>query len=132
MASRLLLFLFLIFTLAAKPRQSIHVEQIPELVVPHSEEVEWTWEARPAHVDPKLPKVLLVGASITRNYYPDVARKLTCSTNIYYSLQRRRSAIRGYQSNWQDPTFTLHYKSVKRIALVSDLALAQDHVVCIF
>jgi hypothetical protein len=81
--SRLLLFLFLTFTLAAKFRQSIRVEQTPELAVPHSEEVEWTWEVHPSHVDPKLPKVLLVGDSITRNYYPTVAQKLIRSANVY-------------------------------------------------
>jgi hypothetical protein len=81
--SRLLLFLFLIFTLATKSPQSVHVEQTPDLAVAHSEEVEWTWEVRPAHVDPKLPKVLLVGDSITRNYYPAVAQKLIHSANVY-------------------------------------------------
>jgi hypothetical protein len=47
------------------------------------EEVEWTWEVRPAHVDPKLPNVLLVGDSITRNYYPEVQRQLTDVANVY-------------------------------------------------
>ena len=47
------------------------------------EEVEWTWEVRPAHIDPKLPNVLLVGDSITRNYYPEVQRKLSDEANVY-------------------------------------------------
>lgn len=47
------------------------------------EEVEWTWEVRPAHVDPRLPNVLLVGDSITRNYYPEVQRQLTDVANVY-------------------------------------------------
>jgi hypothetical protein len=47
------------------------------------EEVEWTWEVRPAHVDPKLPNVLLVGDSITRNYYPEVQRQLANVANVY-------------------------------------------------
>jgi lysophospholipase L1-like esterase len=47
------------------------------------EEVEWTWEVRPAHVDPKLPNVLLVGDSITRNYYPEVQRQLADVANVY-------------------------------------------------
>jgi lysophospholipase L1-like esterase len=47
------------------------------------EEVEWTWEVRPAHVDPKLPNVLLVGDSITRNYYPEVQRQLADEANVY-------------------------------------------------
>ena len=83
MLSRLLLFLFLIVPLAARPQQSPHVEQTPETAGPHSEEVEWTWEVRPTHVDPKLPNVLLVGDSITRNYYPDVAKKLARLANVY-------------------------------------------------
>jgi lysophospholipase L1-like esterase len=47
------------------------------------EEVEWTWEVRPAHPDPKLPNVLLVGDSITRNYYPEVQRQLADAANVY-------------------------------------------------
>lgn len=47
------------------------------------EEVEWTWEVRPAHVDAKLPNVLLVGDSITRNYYPEVQRQLADVANVY-------------------------------------------------
>jgi len=49
----------------------------------HPEEVEWTWEVRPTHVDTKLPNVLLVGDSITRNYYPEVQRQLTGAANVY-------------------------------------------------
>jgi hypothetical protein len=47
------------------------------------EEIEWTWEVRPAHVDSKLPNVLLVGDSITRNYYPEVQRQLSPVANVY-------------------------------------------------
>ena len=47
------------------------------------EEIEWTWEVRPAHVDAKLPNVLLVGDSITRNYYPEVQRQLATIANVY-------------------------------------------------
>jgi lysophospholipase L1-like esterase len=47
------------------------------------EEIEWTWEVRPSHVDAKLPNVLLVGDSITRNYYPEVQRQLTNVANVY-------------------------------------------------
>ena len=47
------------------------------------EEIEWTWEVRPAHVDAKLPNVLLVGDSITRNYYPEVKRQLAKIANVY-------------------------------------------------
>jgi hypothetical protein len=47
------------------------------------EEIEWTWEVRPAHVDSKLPNVLLVGDSITRNYYPEAQRQLNRIANVY-------------------------------------------------
>lgn len=47
------------------------------------EEIEWTWEVRPAHPDPKLSDVLLIGDSITRNYYPEVKRQLTDIANVY-------------------------------------------------
>jgi hypothetical protein len=47
------------------------------------EEIEWTWEVRPAHVDAKLPNVLLLGDSITRNYFPEVTRQLDGVANVY-------------------------------------------------
>ncbi|SEG57489.1 GDSL-like Lipase/Acylhydrolase family protein [Bryocella elongata] len=47
------------------------------------EEVEWTWEVRPGHVNASLPNVLLVGDSITRNYYPEVQRELVDEANVY-------------------------------------------------
>jgi hypothetical protein len=47
------------------------------------EEVEWTWEVRPAHRDPKLTNVLLLGDSITRNYFPQVVKDLTGIANVY-------------------------------------------------
>jgi hypothetical protein len=47
------------------------------------EEIEWTWEVKPAHIDTKLPNVLLVGDSITRNYYPETQRQLSGVANVY-------------------------------------------------
>ena len=47
------------------------------------EEIEWTWEVRPAHPNAALPNVLLVGDSITRNYYPGVVRRLGDTANVY-------------------------------------------------
>jgi hypothetical protein len=47
------------------------------------EEIEWTWEVRPAHSDPRLPNVLLLGDSITRNYFPEVTKNLAGVANIY-------------------------------------------------
>ena len=47
------------------------------------EEIEWTWEVRPQHVDATLPNVLLVGDSISRNYFPEVTRNLKGIANVY-------------------------------------------------
>lgn len=47
------------------------------------EEIEWTWEVRPPHPDPKLPNVLLIGDSLSRNYFPEVTRDLAGVANIY-------------------------------------------------
>jgi len=47
------------------------------------EEIEWTWEVRPSHPDPKLPNILLLGDSITRGYYPGVVHSLDGRANVY-------------------------------------------------
>jgi lysophospholipase L1-like esterase len=38
---------------------------------------------RPVPIDPKLPNVLLLGDSITRNYFPEVQRQLRAAANVY-------------------------------------------------
>jgi len=47
------------------------------------EPIEWTWEVRPPHPDAKLPNVLLLGDSISRNYFPQVAKDLGGVANVY-------------------------------------------------
>lgn len=47
------------------------------------EEIEWTWEVRPAHADPRLPNVLLLGDSISRAYFPEVTKDLSGTANVY-------------------------------------------------
>jgi lysophospholipase L1-like esterase len=47
------------------------------------EEIEWTWEVRPQVANPKLPNVLLLGDSITRNYFPQVTKDLGGVANVY-------------------------------------------------
>ena len=47
------------------------------------EEIEWTWEVRPPHPDPHLPNVLLLGDSISRNYFPQVTKDLAGIANVY-------------------------------------------------
>jgi GDSL-like Lipase/Acylhydrolase family len=51
--------------------------------LPVTEKVEWTWTDRPEMASPALPNVLLVGDSITRAYYPEVARQLAREANVY-------------------------------------------------
>ena len=48
-----------------------------------AEKIEWTWEVTPDHPRPDLPNVLLVGDSITRNYFPAVAKELDGKANVY-------------------------------------------------
>lgn len=77
---KLLLLIVFAFCLprarAQTPATSQHSSSRPE-------EIEWTWEVRPAQVDPKLPNVLLVGDSITRNYFPEVQHVLLNVANVY-------------------------------------------------
>jgi len=47
------------------------------------EKIEWTWEVRPPNPDLRLPNVLLLGDSITRNYFPQVTRDLAGVANVY-------------------------------------------------
>lgn len=47
------------------------------------EQIEWTWEVRPEHTFAKLPNVLLEGDSLSRNYFPEVERRLQGKANVY-------------------------------------------------
>jgi len=47
------------------------------------EKIEWTWSDHSDTIDPKLPNVLLVGDSITRAYFPEVAKQLAGKANVY-------------------------------------------------
>jgi lysophospholipase L1-like esterase len=66
--------LFFIFTSTACAAQKL--VSIPE-------QIEWTWEVRPPHPDPKLPNVLLLGDSLSRNYFPEVTKDLAGLANVY-------------------------------------------------
>jgi|ERR1700733_5655619 lysophospholipase L1-like esterase len=50
---------------------------------PITEKIEWTWTDRPDTASPALPNVLLVGDSITRGYYPEVAKQFAGEANVY-------------------------------------------------
>jgi len=78
---RLLLRFAILAALCSVP--SAHSSLFAQAPTSKTEEIEWTWEVRPAHPDPKLPNVLLLGDSITRNYFPEVGRQLTGIANVY-------------------------------------------------
>jgi lysophospholipase L1-like esterase len=71
---------FAIFSLSLVARPSILCGQ-GQTSIP--EEIEWTWEVRPQLADPKQPNVLLLGDSITRGYFPQVAKDLSGLANVY-------------------------------------------------
>jgi len=47
------------------------------------EKVEWTWSDHSDTLDAKLPNILLVGDSITRAYFPEVAKRFAGKANVY-------------------------------------------------
>jgi hypothetical protein len=49
-----------------------------------TEKIEWTYSDKPGKPDPALPNLLLIGDSITRAYYPAVAKNLDGTANCYY------------------------------------------------
>src|SRR5216684_5782697 len=79
-AARCVLRLWVIFSLSLVVRPLLlHAQDYTSI----PEEIEWTWEVRPQHADPKLPNVLLLGDSITRNYFPQVTQDLRGVANVY-------------------------------------------------
>src|ERR1700688_4463938 len=69
----------LALVLACVASMSLMAEK--RIIIP--EEIEWTWEVRPPHPDPKLPNVLLLGDSISRAYFPKVTKDLAGVANLY-------------------------------------------------
>ena len=59
---------------------SVAIAQKPSTI---PEKIEWTWEVRPDTVNPHLPNVLILGDSISRNYYPEVVKNLNGIANVY-------------------------------------------------
>src|SRR5712664_2197833 len=79
-AARCVLRLWVIFSLSLVVRPLLlHAQDYTSI----PEEIEWTWEVRPQLADPKLPNVLLLGDSITRNYFPQVSKDLGGIANVY-------------------------------------------------
>ena len=66
----------LLLVVSAVPLMAQKPKSIPE-------EIEWTWEVRPPHPDLHLPNVLLLGDSISRNYFPQVTKDLDSVANVY-------------------------------------------------
>jgi hypothetical protein len=54
----------------------------PGIAIP-KEKIEWTWSDHSDTLDPKLPNVLLVGDSISRAYFPQVAKRFAGKANVY-------------------------------------------------
>jgi hypothetical protein len=79
-AARCVFRVFALLSLTPLIGPSLHCSQ-KQTSIP--EEIEWTWEVRPQVPDPKLPNVLLLGDSITRNYFPEVTKDLVGIANVY-------------------------------------------------
>jgi hypothetical protein len=79
-AARCVFRVFAVLSLSLVTRPSLLCAQ-NQASIP--EEIEWTWEVRPQVANPKLPNVLLLGDSITRNYFPEVTKELSGIANVY-------------------------------------------------
>lgn len=71
----------LLLSIVVVPLTALFVHAQSQKMIP--EPIEWTWEVRPENPQAQLPNVLLVGDSITRNYYPDVTKDLASKANVY-------------------------------------------------
>jgi hypothetical protein len=103
---RLLLCLLLTLPCAAQDRRMV------------TEKIEWTYSDRPGQPDPALPNVLLIGDSITRAYYPAVAKGLDAKANCYYFATsasigdtRLPAQITEYFSMIQVPFAVVHFNN---------------------
>jgi lysophospholipase L1-like esterase len=79
------------------------------------EEIEWTWEVRPQHPDPKLPNVLLLGDSISRAYFPQVTKDLSGVANVY---------LMASSTSVGDPRLP---KQIKEFAAMEDVRFTVVH-----
>jgi len=70
-----------LLTLACVCAASMHLAAQKPVTIP--EEIEWTWEVHPTNPDPQRPNVLLLGDSISRNYFPEVKKDLDGVANVY-------------------------------------------------
>jgi hypothetical protein len=75
----LILLLPVLLHAPAAHAQSDAAKSVPVI----QEKIEWTWSDRSDSIDPHLPNVLLLGDSITRAYFPEVAKQLVGKANVY-------------------------------------------------
>lgn len=66
---------------------------------PRLERIEWTWTDEPETPNPALANVLILGDSISRNYYPSVQKHLEGRANVY--LFATSAADANAQIRWQ-------------------------------
>jgi hypothetical protein len=74
--------LLLMLLAAGCMRAGAFQKAAPTATIP-KEKIDWTWSDHSDTLDPKLPNVLLVGDSITRAYFPEVAKRLAGKANVY-------------------------------------------------
>jgi hypothetical protein len=74
--------LLIILAAGCLPARAFQSGTEPGGAIP-KEKIEWTWSDHSDTVDPKLPNVLLIGDSITRAYFPEVAKRFAGRANIY-------------------------------------------------
>jgi hypothetical protein len=73
---------------------AVCVDDRAQARLPITEKIEWTWTDRPEAPVAGLPNVLLVGDSITRAYYPAVAKDLAGVANVYLFATSAPAGIR--------------------------------------
>lgn len=74
--------LLILLAAGCLPAWAFQSETEPGAAIP-KEKIEWTWSDHSDTIDPKLPNVLLIGDSITRAYFPEVAKRLAGRANVY-------------------------------------------------
>lgn len=108
---------FTLLTIAAGPAAAAQASTpIAEKIV--TEKIEWTWSDRPEAAVAGLPNVLLIGDSITRGYYPEVAASLKGAANVYLFATsacsgdpRLPEQIRGYFKMMGLPFAVVHFNN---------------------
>lgn len=86
---------FIVAALCIQASLSVYAKHPKSLM----ERIEWTWKDEPETPDPALPNVLLLGDSITRNYFPAVQKELAGKANVY--LFATSAAAADPQIDWQ-------------------------------